>query len=161
MIAALLLNWRTWVIVSLLACCGYMHHRGYVSGKAEVQSVFDAYKTQDLEQALAAQAAQTLKEQAMQAANTKVSENYESLKTATATAVRALDADRMRLQNTIASYRRTTGSDTAPSSGIDGAAQIDVLAGCIDRRVEVAKDAAKDADTLKALQEYVSNVVKP
>ena len=109
---SILLNWRTWLVVALAAAGIYSHHLGYVSGSADVQSVFDAYKTKDMEQAMAAQVLRQAKESAMSAANEKVNQDYESLKSATATAVRSLDRDRMRLQTQLAAYRRATGKDS-------------------------------------------------
>jgi len=159
-VIAILLNWRVWLIAALAAAGIYSHHLGYVSGSADVQSVFDAYKTKDIEQAMAAQVLRQEQEAAMTAANLKVTQDYESLKSATATAVAALDRDRMRLQATIAAYRRATGKDSSTVAGIDGEALVGSFSECIDRYSGLAKEADSTSDTLKALQDYVNKVVR-
>ena len=160
LLLSLLANWRIWAAVALAAAGAYLHHMGYVSGRNEVQVAFDAYKAKDLEQAMAAQAAQTTKEQAMQAANLKVKEDYESLKSATAVAVSALDADRLRLQSALAAYRSATGQDSGATARIDDAAAIGVLAECVDSFAAMAATADRESDRLKALQTYVVEVIQ-
>lgn len=157
---AILLNWRVWLVAALAAAGIYSHHLGYVSGSADVQSVFDAYKTKDIEQAMAAQVLRQEQEAAMNAANLKVTQDYESLKSATATAVAALDRDRMRLQAALASYRRATGSDPKAGSAIDGDAIVKSFSECINEYSTLAAESDSTSDTLKALQDYVNKVVR-
>jgi len=158
----LLLNWRLWLALAIAAgisWAGYrLHHAGYESGRAEVQGQFDAYRNKAMEQALAAQAERQAQESAMQAANTKVSKDYESLKTATAVAVSALDADRMRLQAALAAYRSATGSDSGAGLPPDDSAATGVLSACIDQYAGVVSDFDREADKLRGLQAYVSAV---
>jgi len=46
---AILLNWRVWLVAALVASGAYLYHAGSVSGKAAIQSQFDAYKAKDAE----------------------------------------------------------------------------------------------------------------
>ena len=163
---ALLLNWRIWAVIGfavLEAWAGYkLHHAGYEEGRAEVQSLFDAYKSQSIEQAMAAQVAANAKEHAMTLANEKVTDEYESLKTATSTAVRALDSDRVRLQEALRAARnRAAPGDTQAPPGPDATPESRILGECLQRYESVAGDAQALSDTVKALQDYVRNVVKP
>jgi hypothetical protein len=157
---SILLNWRVWLIAGLAAAGIYSHHLGYVSGKEEVQSVFDAYKLQTIEQAMTEQVLRQAKESAMSAANAKVSADYVSLQVATNTAVLALDRDRMRLQAALAAYRSATGSDPKAGQSIDGDAIVQSFSECIDRYSTVARSFDETSDTLKALQDYVNKVVR-
>jgi len=157
-----LLNWRLWAAlgfaVALIGTGWKSYTFGYDRGSKAVQSHFDAYRSTVLEQALAAQAEQTLKEAAMNAANVKVSQDYESLKAATALAVSALDRDRMRLQAAIAAYRGATGKDSGTGLPPDDSATAGVLAACIDQYAGVVSDFDREADKLRGLQAYVSAV---
>ena len=153
-------NWRIWAAVALAAAGAYLHHMGYVSGRNEAQIVFDAYRAKDLEQAMAAQAAQTLKEQAMQAANMKVKSDYESLKSATAVAVSALDADRLRLQAALAAYRGATGKDSGTGLQIDDSAIVGSFSECINSYSDLAKEADALSGQVIGLQDYVNKVVR-
>lgn len=158
---AILLNWRVWLVAALVASGAYLYRAGNVSGKAAVQSQFDAYKAKDAEQALAAQIERQAKESAMQSANLKVSQDYESLKSATATAVGALDRDRMRLQAALAAYRGATGKDSGTGLQIDDSAIVGSFSECIDRYSALATESDRLADQVIGLQAYVDGVVKP
>ena len=159
----LLLNWRVWaalIFAVVEATAGYkLHHAGYLEGKTEVGREFSAYRETALQTALAAQAASVAKERAMETANLKVTENYESLKTATSTAVRALDSDRLRLQAALASRSRPTPGDPAAVTGTAQTPEVGILSECLQRYEAVASDADTISDQLKALQDYVNNVV--
>jgi len=160
---SLLLNWRLWAalgFVVLEAWAGWkLHHAGYESGRSEVQSLFDAFRMQTLEQAMAAQVERQAQESAMSAKNQKVTADYVSLQTATGVAVRALDADRMRLQAIIAASRHSPGPDPGAGLPADDAAQVGVLAECIDSFAALAGDADRLADQVTGLQAYVARVV--
>jgi hypothetical protein len=143
----------------LEAVAGYTaHHKGYLSGKAEVQALFDKYRADQAELALRAQVDKQSKEAAMQAQNQKVTENYESLKDATRLAVGALDADRMRLQAALAAYRHSTPGDPGAGLPADASPADGILAQCIDRYAAVAGSADQLADQVVALQSYVRTV---
>jgi len=158
-VIAILLNWRVWLVAALVASGAYLYHAGNVSGKASVQSQFDAYKAKDAEQALAAQIERQTQESAMSAKNKEVTANYVSLQAATATAVGALDRDRMRLQAALAAYRGATGKDSGTGLQIDDSAIVGSFSECINRYSTVASQLDKEADRLKALQEYVTKVI--
>jgi len=157
-----LLNWRVWAVLAFLAAeafAGYkLHHAGYETGRAQVQGLFDAFRADALEQAMAAQVARQAQESAMQAKNQKVTADYVSLQTATGVAVRALDADRMRLQAIIAASRHPPGQDSSPGLPPDDSATTSVLAACIDQYAGVVSDFDREADKLRGLQAYVSAV---
>jgi hypothetical protein len=163
MLMLLLSNWRLWAIAGLLAANAVSysvgHHRGYLAGKAEVQATFDSYRADALEQALAAQAESTLKTQAMQAANEKVSADYVSLQTATATAVGALNRDRLRLQAAIAARSGATPDNPGPGLQPDAGPEVRILGACITEYESVASDAQSLSDKVTALQAYVNKVV--
>jgi len=157
---AILLNWRVWLAAALVASGAYLYHAGSVSGKAAIQSQFDAYKTKDAEQALAAQIERQAKESAMQTANLKVSQDYESLKAATALAVSALDRDRMRLQAALAAYRGATGKDSGTGLQIDDSAIVGSFSECINRYSDLAKEADALSGQVIGLQDYINKVVR-
>jgi len=159
-VIAILLNWRTWLVAALVASGAYLYHAGNVSGKAAIQSQFDAYKAKDAEQALAAQIERQTQESAMSAKNKEVTANYVSLQAATATAVGALDRDRMRLQAALAAYRGSTGKDSGTGLQIDDSAIVGAFSECVNKYSGLAKEADETSDTLKALQEYVHTVIE-
>ena len=154
-----LLNWRVWAAIILCLAQAAFGWKMYKIGGNSVQVTFDAYKNQQVLDTLAAERAARAKEQSLQVANQKVSQNYETLKTATATAVGALDADRLRLQAALAA--RSVPGDPGASPSADASPEVRILGECIDRRSEVAKDAQAVTDKLIGLQDYVRRVVKP
>jgi len=162
MMPSWLLNWRVWAVLAFLAAeafAGYkLHHAGHEHGRAEVQGLFDAFRANALEQAMAAQVARQAQESAMSAKNKEVTANYVSLQAATGTAVRALDADRMRLQAIIAASRHSPGQDPGAGLPPDDSATTGVLAACIDQYAGVVSDFDREADKLRGLQAYVSAV---
>lgn len=164
MLTSLLLNWRVLTVIGLIAANAISysagHHRGYESGRAEVQTLFDAYREDALEKALAAQVATAAKEHAMTLANEKVSTDYESLQTATSLAVRSLDADRVRLQAALSARRGAASSN--PQAGLppDAGPEVGILSECLARYEAVAGDADQLSGQVKALQDYVNNVVE-
>jgi hypothetical protein len=162
----LLSNWRVWaflgLIVSNLISYSAGHKHGYDAGAEDVQIKFDLYKQDALETALAAQVAKDAAEKRMRESNEKVTADYENLQAATATAVRALDSDRMRLLEAL--RRKAPAGDPAPvdpGTGLppDATAEDRVLAECLNRYESVAGDADEIAVKLKKLQDYVANVV--
>jgi len=157
---SLLLNWRVWIAVSMAVLAAAGGWKCYVLGQKSVQVEFDAYKNQQVLDRLAAEQAAREKEHSMLTANQKVSQNYESLKVATATAVSALDADRLQLQSSIAAAR---GASCDPKAGpaTDATPEDIVLGQCLQRYEAVAGDAKVLADQVIGLQEYVTKVVKP
>ena len=78
---SLLLNWRIWLLVFLALGEVAFGWKMYKMGGNSVQVEFDTYKNQQVLDTLAAEKAARAKEQSLQVANRKVSENYESLKT--------------------------------------------------------------------------------
>ena len=161
---SLLLDPRLWgvlIFVVLEAFAGItVYHKGVDHGRAAVQATFDAYVLKDQAQALAAQAQREAAAKAMKVTNQEVTEKYESLKTATATAVLALDTARLRALSALAAARHSAApSDPATGLPPDASAEDRVLAECLKRYEEVAGDADLNAVTLKALQAYVNKVV--
>src|SRR5277367_3100776 len=93
---ALLLNWRVWaavVLVASLAMCGL---GGYRYGKADVQQQFDAYKTVQVQEALKQQQLADAKEQSMQTSNSKVRHTYVLKASGTSSGIRDLASLRLR-----------------------------------------------------------------
>ena len=100
------------------------------------------------------------KEQSLQVANQKVSQNYETLKTATAVAVGALDADRMRLQDAITAS--DPGANPAARACADDAARLrHVFGQCANALQAMARVADNQENQLVGLQDYVRSVVRP
>lgn len=152
---SLLLNLRVIgavLAVVLMAAGGW---KCYVLGKQSVASEFAAYKQQVTDQALKAEQDARAKEQVLQSTNRQVSANYENLKSATATAVSALDADRLRLQATLDSLAT---DHTGTRSLTDASPEIRVLGSCINRYEDVATDAQHASDRIVALQDYIRQV---
>jgi hypothetical protein len=160
----LLLDPRMWgilVFVVLETMAGVtIYHKGVDHGRAEVQAKFDTYRLAAEDSALKEQTKRDAEARAAQITNQEVTAHYESLKTATATAVRALDSARLRAVSALAAAHRSTApSDPATGLPPDATAEDRVLAECLQRYEEVAGDADVTAVTLKALQDYVNFVV--
>jgi len=160
-----LLNWRVWAVLAFLAAeafAGYkLHHAGYETGRAEVQGLFDAFRADALEQAMAAQIERQAQESAMSAKNQMTTENYVLLQKATATAVIALDAARMRALAELKSARDSSAPvDTSTGLPADATPEDRVVAECFGRYESVARDAQEASDTLKSLQAYVKMVLE-
>ena len=161
---SLLLDPRLWGLligaVLEVAALWYAHHKGVVSGRAEIQAQFDTYRLQAQQAALKAQQERDAEAKTMRETNEKVTANYESLKTATATAVRTLDSERMRLLSALAAAGHSA-APSDPQSGLpaDATAEDRVLGQCLARYEDVAGDAQQLSDQVKALQGYVNNVV--
>jgi hypothetical protein len=123
-----------------------------------VQVEFDAYKNQQVLDMLAAEKAAREKEHSLQTANRKVSENYETLKAATAVAVGALDADRVRLSDALTAS--DPGANPSARACADDSARIrNVLGSCADALQKMAGAADATENQLIGLQDYVKNVV--
>ena len=153
-------------IVSLVGALLYGEHDGRQTGAEQERLIWTTKMNARLAEAnakiLALENAARDKEHAMQTANEKVIQDYESLKTATATAVSALDADRVRLQQALS--RARSGNSAAPANpqaGLppDAAPESRILSECLARYEAVAGDADELSNGLKALQDYVNNVV--
>jgi hypothetical protein len=156
---SLILSPRVWgailaAIVMTAACWKSYHY-----GASSVQVEFDRYRATITDQALKAEQAARAKERDMQTANQKVSQNYESLKQATATAVVALDADRMRLQDSLGGAAALSAESAARADDATRARY--VVGQCAEALSKLAKSADATEDRLSGLQEYVNTVVKP
>jgi hypothetical protein len=157
---SLLLNWRAvgafLATLALALLIGQIYKAGQAQGRAEL----NAYKLAQTQAALAAQEAARAREKTMQLNNQKVTANYESLKTATATAVVALDRDRLQLMSDLA-FARAAPVDSG--SGLRSAPTTEsiILAGCLQRYEEVAGDAQALSNQVRGLQGYVSRVLSP
>ena len=154
---SLLLNPRVLGMIVFLVLQAAACWKAYTMGEAHTQAAFDAYVNQQAQNELIAEETARVKEHAMQTANQKVSQNYESLKTATGTAVSALDADRLRLQSAFAASAASCDTGTRP--GADASPKDDILDRCLERYEGVAGDAKKLSDQVIGLQEYVRTVV--
>lgn len=154
---SLLLNWRVWVAVALAASYYFV----YTKGQESVQVDFDKYMIQQTKVVLDAQTAAREKEHSMEVENEKVTHDYESLKAATATAVGALDTERLRLQSVIASTHSGATSDPKAGPVADATPEDGVLGECLQRYEAVAGDAQALSDNTTGLQNYVNGVVKP
>ena len=155
----LLLNWRIWASVGFVVFQAWFGYTMYKKGQENVQVEFDMYKNQQILNALNAENVARAKERVLQSTNDKVTKDYENLKTATAVAVSALDADRMRLQSTLAASHSTAPKDSSTGAGIIESPEDGVLTECLARYEEVAGDADALSNQVKALQDYINKVV--
>lgn len=159
----MLLDPRVWgllIFVVLESIAGWrVYHKGLDTGRAEVQAQFSAYKEVAREEAIAALQKNAAETKAMNETNQKVTANYESLKTATATAIGALDVNRLRLQAALTARNRTTPGNPVSSAPADAAPEDRILGECLAKYEEVAGDANGLSDQVKALQDYVTTVV--
>lgn len=153
-----LLNWRLWAVLALAGTLAASYWKAYHLGAQSVQADFDAYVSQLAQAELQAEQDARAKEHSMQSANLKVSQNYESLKTATAVAVGALDADRLRLQDAITAS--DPGANPAARACADDAARLRSVVGqCATALQKLAGTADGTEDQLVGLQDYVRSVV--
>lgn len=156
---ALLLNWRVWCAVLVLTLEAYGSYVMYTKGEEHIQIEFDVYKNQQIVNALAQERLNRSKEVLLNTENQKVTDNYESLKTATSTAVKSLDSDRMRLQALIAAGDRSTPTYTGAGLQPVATPKDRVLSECLGRYEEVAGDADALSDQVRAFQDYITGVV--
>jgi hypothetical protein len=160
----LLLDPRLWGVLIFIVAEAFagitVYNKGLTHGRAEVQVQFDAYVKKDLEQTVAEQVKRNAETARMNDLNQKVTAEYESLKTATATAVKSLDGDRLRLLSALAAARhRAPTSDPTPGLVPDASPEVGILGECLQRYEAVAGDAAALSDQVKGLQDYVHRVV--
>lgn len=155
---ALLLNWRVWVALAFVAFEAFAGYHVYKMGGDSVQVAFDAYKNQQEARTIAAEQQARAKEQALVQANQKVSTDYEKLKASSDAAVRALDAERVRLLATIAGNRSAATPNTGSGLRSDATPEDLVLARCVGRRTDVAEDAQSLAEQVIGLQSYINTV---
>jgi hypothetical protein len=158
LLLSLLSNWRVWAALFFVVAQAVFGWKIYSAGEAHGEQKLVAYQLEMMQKALVADEANRAKEKAKDERNQKVTEDYDSLKTATATAIGALDADRMRLMSDLAAARGT-GANSATSTGIDATAEDAVLGGCLQRYEEVAGDAKAAANQIIGLQNYINTVV--
>lgn len=153
-----LLDWRLWAAVLMAIAAAAGGWKCYTLGERHVQAEFDAYVAKQVEEELAAERAVRDREHDLQNRNQTVSTQYATLKTATGTAVLALDADRVSLMADAAAARRAA-SDTEASARAYAAIQEDVLDGCTRRYVAVAGEAQAESNKVTGLQSYINDVV--
>jgi hypothetical protein len=154
----LLLNPRVWAAIILAIALGIATRFVYTKGAESVQVKFDMYKNQQISDALNAEKAVRAKELSLQEANQKVSENYESLKSATAVVVKSLDADRVRLQSILASRNSSPSGVTQTSTAANDPPESRILGECLQRYESVAGDADGLSNQVKALQDFVNTI---
>lgn len=155
-----LLNWRLWAGLFLVTMAAAGGWRCFKLGEHAGLEQLAAYKADQVSQALAAEQAAHDKEHTLQASNQKVTANYENLKSATAVAVSALDADRMRLQDALAAS--DPGANPAARACADDAARVRAVVGaCATALQKLARAADATEDQLVGLQDYVNSVVMP
>ncbi|NVO05649.1 MAG: hypothetical protein HXX19_06780 [Rhodoferax sp.] len=155
-----LLNWRLWaglILVTLAAAGGW---KCFKLGEQDGLQQLAAYKAEQVAQALAADQAARDKEHSMQSANQKVTANYETLKAATAVAVGALDADRMRLQDALTASD-PTANPSARACADDATRTRAVVRSCAAALQKLAGYADGTENQLIGLQDYVRSVVAP
>ncbi|NVN99292.1 MAG: hypothetical protein HXX17_08210 [Geobacteraceae bacterium] len=145
------------ITAALIAGVGW---KSYELGGEHARTELAQYKEQQAQDALKAEADARAKETAMRAANDRVKANYESLKTATATAVGAVDADRLRLQEALTSSD-PTANPSARACADDAARTRTVVRACATALQKLAGAADATEDQLVGLQEYVTKVLKP
>ena len=155
---SLLLNWRViarLIFTVLMAAGGW---KCYVLGKNSEKVEFDVYKAEQIAATLKLESMYRAKEQSMQSTNQKVTENYESLKSATAVAVGSLDTERLRLVSALTEARGTTAYS---GTGLQSNASPEdiILGGCLNQYEEVAGDAKELSDQVIGLQDYIKRVV--
>ena len=154
---SILLNWRIWVGVALLASHGWAYHLGGLAKTVD----FAKYVQARTDAALAAEREARAKEATLNQANQKVTEDYESLKTATATAVGALDSNRLQLLATIRTRNSGTPRSASACQCADATPQERVLTSCVTEYSSVAGDAEALSNQVTGLQAYVKTVVQP
>ena len=154
---ALLLNWRVWAAIIAFSVVVSAGIGGYKYGRNNVQEQFNAYKTQQLQDAVEQQKLVAKQQEAMQTSNQKVSDNYVLKSTSTSTAISELARLRQHQQSSSSSI--VSQSSPAASSPDDGAKD-GVLAECRDRRDQLAGEAQQLSDQVTGLQSYIRDVVQ-
>jgi len=154
----LLLNPRVWAAIILAIALGVATRFVYTKGAESVQVEFDKYKNQQILDALNAEKAVRAKELSLQDANQKVTENYESLKSATAVVVKSLDADRVRLQAILTARNSSPASVAQTSTTTTDSPESRILGECLQRYEAVAGDADGLSNQVKALQDFVNTI---
>jgi hypothetical protein len=161
---SLLTSSKFWLILALAVSNAFSYFKGHSSGYAEGYGAghqeFLVFKEQALESAMAEQVRRNEIEATLKTANQKVTENYVSLQAATSTAVRALDADRLRALAALTSARGGAAPlNTSTGLPANATAEDGVLSECFRRYEEVAGDAEQLSSQVTALQDYITKVV--
>jgi hypothetical protein len=153
---SLLLNWRVWAALVLVAAVALAGLTGFRAGERRVQEQFDSYKVAQLQEAEKQQEAARLKEQALNESNRKLGDDLAKATQDTNNGIRDLAALRMRQHSTSSSI---VSQNPSPSSSPASTPEDGVLAECRDRRDQLAGEAQQLSDQVNALQEYIKGVL--
>tara|TARA_R110000868_G_scaffold54575_1_gene170494 strand:+ start:7877 stop:8362 length:486 start_codon:yes stop_codon:yes gene_type:complete len=153
----LLLNWRVWAAVGLALAMAASHWFAYHQGGLSATVALDAYIISQKTAHIAALEEARTKEQSLQLANTKVQNDYQTLKQKSARASAGAQSERLLLLAAL-DAARAAPTDTFPSGRVDASPAERVLAESVGRYEEVARDADRLSDQVTGLQGYVRNV---
>jgi len=156
---SLLLNPRVWMAIILVVLEAMGGWKLYRMGTRAGDEKLAAYKAEQTQLQLDAEVKARAKETELINTNQKVTENYESLKTATATAVGALDAERVRLMSRLAAASGAP-KDSGTGLVLNAPPQDRIRDQCLGRYEEVAGDAQALSDQVVALQSYIQKECK-
>ena len=156
----ILLNWRVWALLGILAVCGGALYKAYEMGGDEPRAELAAYKAEQIEKALTASEQNRKTEQAMAEKLRKANDEYAKLQKLNADSARDLDRVRGDFQTAINS--RCTANPTAPGCA-DGSGKLErqLLEECAGAFVGMAKTAQRLADKVIGLQGYVNAACSP
>jgi hypothetical protein len=153
---SLLLNWRVWAALVLVAVVSLAGLTGYRAGERRIQQQFDSYKTEQLAFAEKQQEAARATEQHLNDINRQLGDDLAKATQDTNNGINDLTALRMRQRS--ASGGLVSQNPSAPS-GAASSPKDRVLEECRDRRDELAGDAQRLSDQVNALQDYIKGVL--
>jgi hypothetical protein len=154
-----LLNWRVWAVLSLAVMLAASHWKAYTQGEKAMQSTFEAYKAEQVAQALEADQAVRIKEVALNQSLRSLTDAYIAEKNAHIAAAGRADDSLRQLQATLGSAATL---DPATAIGADDLTRTRVVVGqCAATLAKVAEAADSLEDRLTGLQTYVKEVCRP
>lgn len=155
----ILLNWRVWALLGILAVCGGALYKAYEMGGDEPRAELAAYKAEQIEKALTASEQNRKTEQAMAEKLRKANDEYAKLQKLNADSARDLDRVRGDFQTAINS--RCTANPTAPGcADAGGGLERELFGHCASALSELAVQADRLETKVIGLQAYIKSITK-
>lgn len=152
----ILLNWRVWALVAILAALAATHYKAYHMGGAEARAELAERNAELMAEAVTQSEANRKAEQAMAAKLRKAQDDYAKLQKANADNLVVLDRVRGDFQTALNS--RCTANPTAPGcTDAGGRLERELLGHCASALSELAGQADRLESKVVGLQDYIKS----
>lgn len=175
LLSSLLSSSKFWLVAVLVATNAFSwfkgdgngYARGYDVGHAEavaINGAFTLFREQAVEAAMAEQVRRNDKEEQLKTSNQKVTEDYVQLASIAGSAMRSLDADRVRAVAALAGREAAGGSAVPidPATGLhaDAPPEDRTLAECFREYEAVVGESKDNANQVTVLQKFITGVLE-